>query len=389
MYRLTKDDLTKSAYYCAAETDIQPILRFGDIISDFIYVSVGIKEFEFIAAINSKIDNLCSQINCENILKINSIEKFDLTEIEHPHNHQLFQGKPEYMNDNDFQNYLKIFNELRNCSPIHYNLVINFTLKIGEIEKSINVYHISGEALATYDAIFVKQNIAPKIFLSIQSGVIEIPKIFTDKMFELHEKRPLVWVRGIEVNHPKYNFRPVREWDIFQYDNVFTPFGVFDKTIGNFDFWDSKFGINISGDTTKRWRNVKAFGESRFWDNLQDEVIIEKENIKIRKLLKSLDWSKAINENYTKIPKRDPKQTPQTFDVNFDGFLLNSVYKEYKNVSEIHNICEYKIGAQSWNNFEAFELYINEFVSNFKSINNLKLSIDLYYEYPLDFKRDF
>ena len=53
MYRLTKNDLSKSAYYCAAETDIQPLLRFGDIISDFIYVSVGISENEFIATCNS------------------------------------------------------------------------------------------------------------------------------------------------------------------------------------------------------------------------------------------------------------------------------------------------------------------------------------------------
>ena len=38
MYKLSKDALSKSAYYCAAETDIQPLLRFGDIISDFIYL---------------------------------------------------------------------------------------------------------------------------------------------------------------------------------------------------------------------------------------------------------------------------------------------------------------------------------------------------------------
>ena len=89
MYKLSKDALSKSAYYCAAETDIQPLLRFGDIISDFIYVSVGISENEFIETIKSKVHNLCSQNNCGSILKINSIEKFNISEIEHPQNHQL------------------------------------------------------------------------------------------------------------------------------------------------------------------------------------------------------------------------------------------------------------------------------------------------------------
>ncbi len=36
-FKLTKKQLKNSAYYCAARIDFQPILRFGDIVKNFIY----------------------------------------------------------------------------------------------------------------------------------------------------------------------------------------------------------------------------------------------------------------------------------------------------------------------------------------------------------------
>ena len=58
-------------------------------------------------------------------------------------------------------------------------------------------------------------------------------------------------------------------------------------------------------------------------------------------------------------------------------------------VSENYKIEEYRIASPAYNLFECYELYNNEFISNFRSINNLKLSIDLYYKSKLDYKRDF
>ena len=48
---VTKDDLKNSAYYAGAGIDIQPILRYGDYIKDFIYVSVGIEKNKLIEGI--------------------------------------------------------------------------------------------------------------------------------------------------------------------------------------------------------------------------------------------------------------------------------------------------------------------------------------------------
>ena len=379
MYRLTKNDLSNSAYYCAAETDIQPLLRFGDIISDYIYVSVGISENEFIENLKSKVQILCSQDNCGNILRINSIEKFNLSEIEHPHKNQLFQGKPEYMNDHDFNIYQINFNELRKNSE-HYNLLITFTLKIGEIEKILRIYHYTGEALATYDAIFSKQFIAPKIFISVQTGIIEIPSKFTNKMFELHSKRPLVWIRGIEYEKNEiYQVAYDRELD-----NVFSTNGVYDEIIGEFMSWDSKFGIESSFDYTKSWRYIKAFGESQYWSEIANEIITEDNNVKIKKLLK------PFNNNYTKaLGSIDRQEISENIKYKYDGYLLNTFFEEYKYVSENYKIDEYRIASQAYNLFECYELYNNEFISNFRSLNNMKLSIDLYYKNKLDYKRDF
>ncbi len=63
MEKLTKERLKNSAYYCAAGIDLQPLLRFGDITSDFIYVSVDIKREEYINSIKSYVDNLNTKKN--------------------------------------------------------------------------------------------------------------------------------------------------------------------------------------------------------------------------------------------------------------------------------------------------------------------------------------
>ena len=385
MEKLTRDRLRNASYYCAAGIDLQPLLRFGDITSDFIYVSVDISKEKYINSIKSYVNNLNTTKN-KTILKINSILDFKLSDIAHPKQGQLINRIPEWMGDNDFKNYLAIFNELRIKSE-HYNLHLNFTLTIGSIEKSLNLFYITGESLATYEAIFVSQDIAPKIFISIQSGLIEIPSRFTNRMFETHSQRPKAWIRGVwtdsDSNH-KY-IRP----------DVFNLYGLYNKNIGEFRNWDSQMGIYIAGttDSSLKYRVVKAYGEKMEWEIGEEdkEIVFESKNknLKIRKLLEN--WNDSLAENYSDgLADFDLSDFHNQRNENIILLPIEYIYEEYKFIALKHpKIKAYKKAIMQIGNHESEEMYLPEFIEDFKVINNVKLYIDIYYKSELDFRRDF
>jgi len=51
-YKLSKSQLEASAYYCGAGIDFQPILRFGDIVMDYVYVTAGLTKVEFLDGVD-------------------------------------------------------------------------------------------------------------------------------------------------------------------------------------------------------------------------------------------------------------------------------------------------------------------------------------------------
>jgi hypothetical protein len=385
MKKLTKERLKNSSYYCAAGIDLQPLLRFGDITSDFIYVSLDIKREEYINSIKSYVDNLNTKKN-KTILKINSILDFKLTDIEHPKQGQLINRKPEWMENNDFENYLANFNVIHKNSE-HYNLHINFTLTIGSIEKTLNLFYITGESLATYEAIFVSQDIAPKFFISIQSGLIEIPSRFTNRMFETHSQRPKVWIRGVWTDS---SFD-----DEYNRQDVFNLYGLYNKKIGEFRNWDSQMGINIVGttDASRKFRVVRAYGEQKEWEISDDvkKIVFESKNknLKIRKLLEN--WNGNLTENYSDgLADFDLSDFHNQRNENTILLPIEYIYEEYKFIAENHpKIKAYKKAITQIGNYESEEMYLPKFIEDFKVINNVKLYIDIYYKCELDFRRDF
>jgi hypothetical protein len=399
MNKLTKEGLKNCAFYCAAGIDLQPLLRFGDIVSDFIYASIDIKKKEFIEGIKLFVDNL-NKGKGEIVLEIISISDFQVSDIEHPKQNRVINKVPEYMNSNDYKDYLDNFNRER-MEAEHYNLHINFTLKIGNIVKSLNLFHITGEALATYEALFVRQNIAPKIFISIQTGLIEIPSRFTNTMFESHSQRPKVWIRGVWTDDP---WNQSVEMDV-NTDGVFTPFGLYNKKIGEFRNWDSQMGVKIDGttDPSKKYRVVRAYGESEYWNNTEkDEVIIEMEGIKVRKLFKSfnsgLHKDYAVHySNYWKEYHQNeilfieyPQLPNQLNSLKYNNSnYLDRVYQEYVFFANNYSNAESYNRASMPYGSEAEEGYISTFIKEFQIVNDIKLHLDIYYRCELDFNRDF
>lgn len=387
MYKLSKQQLSNSAYYCAAGIDLQPLLRFSDIIDDFIYVSVDIKKETLINGITKSIKNLNEEIG--DFLSLESCENFKLSEIEHPKQDKYLNWKPSYLTDRQFREYMDAFLPLaKKCE--HYYIHFKIKRKIGNNEKLLNLYYITGEALASYDALYVQQKIAPKIFISIQTGVIEIPEQFSDKMFREHDQKPLIWLRGVWGSD-------------FENYSVFKNYGIFNKEIGMFTNWDSGLGVKIEDVTNpeKNVNTVMAYGQSINWSNDFQKETKKAEFIEINKLLQPYNGS--YDTDYT-IGARDSRQTnfwsenekirkyidDKSVRKISPALLLQEylhiIYLEYEYFANQPDTSEFRRSLIPMG-YESEEIYIDEFLKNFASINNVKLILDIYYNNPLDYTR--
>ena len=373
-YRLTKIQLKSSIYYCGGGIDFQPILRFGDVVENFIYVTAGLTKNEFLNGIDEFIQNTHEELNKNDTsLEKKSTSNISINEIEHPISTRLIFGKPDYFSQTDYDYYLHSMRDFIDKKD-EFHLEICFSLKIGNIEKSIRLFHLSGEALATYDIMYRRQNIAPKVFISIQTGLIEIPSRFSNKLFELSMVKPKIWLRGVWTNTD-------RRLDHMYADSaVFNKNGLFSERIGEYRNWKvlTSGSINSIKNLDKNFRIVKAYGEKEFWNNLKKIISIKKQGITINKILGGYD-SASMDGNYNIVKTNFPL-------IKISNIVSEaSVYYRYnKNSLEKKvKVCIVPGG------FECFEVILQPFFESFLINLEWELQIDIYYINKSDFNREF
>jgi len=92
--------------------------------------------------------------------------------------------------------------------------------KMGTYERELKLVYITEECFATYSALFRSGQIAPKVFVTTQTGMgpgfaqLQDPIGITDRFLRACEKRPLLWVRNRNNGNPEnslYN-TPVEEY---------------------------------------------------------------------------------------------------------------------------------------------------------------------------------
>ena len=177
-FKLTKDQLNKSAFYSASGVDFQPLIRFSDSISDFIYVSLDLTKDEFLTGVNCFLENINLELTNSNLSLI-EVNEINLSEIEHVGDDRFFLTCPEFFTESQFSEYNNIVEHF--IKPYEdFSLELIFNLTLNGIEKEIRLFHFNREAIATYSSFFIRQNIAPVVFISIQSGQIEQPSLFSD-----------------------------------------------------------------------------------------------------------------------------------------------------------------------------------------------------------------
>lgn len=373
-YRLTKIQLENSVYYCGAGIDFQPILRFGDVVENFIYVTAGLTKNEFLNGIDEFIKNTHEELNKnDSSLEKISTSNISLNEIEHLMSSRIIYGKPDYFSQNDYDNYIQSIQQFI-YKKDEFHLEICFILKIGNIEKSIRLFHLSGEALATYDIIYRRQNIAPKVFISIQTGLIEIPSRFSNRLFELSLVKPKIWLRGVWTNtdHRLNHIQADLE--------VFNKNGIFNQRIGEYRNWQvlNSVSINSHYNSNKKYRIVKAYGEKEFWNKFNKTISFSKQGITINKILGGYDHT-SMSENYNIIKENFP-----LIKISEIVSEVSEYYSCNKNSEENKvKVCIVPGG------FECFEVILQPFFESFLINLEWELQIDIYYINKSDFNREF
>jgi hypothetical protein len=373
-YRLTKIQLESSIYYCGAGIDFQPILRFGDVVENFIYVTAGLTKNEFLNGIDEFIKNTHEELNKnDSSLEKISTSNISINEIEHPMSTRIIFGKPDYFSQNDYDNYLQSMRQFIDKKD-EFHLEIFLILKMGNIEKSIRLFHLSGEALATYDLIYRRQNIAPKVFISIQTGLIEIPSRFSNRLFELSKVKPKIWLRGVwtDTDH--------RLDHMYVDSAVFNKNGIFNQYIGEYRNWQvlNSGSINSHYNSDKKYRIVKAYGESLFWNNFNKTSSFSKQGITINKILGGYD-SASMSGNYNIVKTNFPLTKISEIVSEASEYyrcIKNSVENKVK-------VCIVPGG------FECFEAFLQPFFESFLINLEWVLQIDIYYINKSDFNREF
>jgi hypothetical protein len=359
---LTRDQLAKSAYYCAANTDLQPLLRFGAIVNDFVYVTSYQSRREFLDGLNAFVQNIGPELERWNAaLSIESINEIAITEIEHPGSHHLLFQRPEYLDDAQWQDYMHAFSEaMFGLEQFHYEVVFNF--RTGKREKKLRLFHLTGEALATYEVLYRRQGIAPLIFISIQSGQIELPHAFMNRLFNADAVTPDLWVRGGAR-------RAEGEWNEAVYDardrRIFDASPPYDLMVGEFRTWK----VHGSGNEQ---RIVRSFGKRDKWQD-RNEVVMEAEGLRIRKL--NRDLVRTPDPAYSMEPLYVAWTKPEA--------LLEAIHR-YHNDHPEATIC--RVACLSIG-YEGFEHMIEQFVADHRPIEGLQVEIDIHYRWKADLWR--
>jgi hypothetical protein len=361
-FKLTKDQLKKSAFYSASGVDFQPLIRFSDSITDFIYVSLDLTKEEFLEGVHCFLEKINVELTNSNLslIKVNEI---NLSEIEHVGDDRFFLTCPDFFTESQFLEYNKIVEHFNNPNE-DFSLELIFNLTLNAIEREIRLFHFNREALATYSSFFIRQNIAPIVFISIQSGQIEKPSLFSDVMFEKSIEKPKVWIRGY--------------WKtlLFNVSSVFPTDCLYNIKIGEFANWTVGYGFHkeLITDYEKPNRFVRAFAVKGSFDFVKSHSI-EGNGILINKIRKLFDASYKSNYN---LVLRSFQQTNlhEIQHLAIDFF-------EKKNDLEVFKIAIIPSG------YEMYEGALDPFIESFNAIPNKKVEIDIFYKYPLDLNRFF
>lgn len=190
---LSKSDFSECLFYPAAGTDLQPLLRFSHMCSTFVCpnVSSTYTPEKYVKVIDQKLKRL-NHWSSGILERVYEVEPLTINDLDYSDHRNV---PASVFSTSNQMEYMKAFKVHMDPSK-WWGIKLKFIRRIGNIERKINWFVFTGEGLASYQALSHAGQYPCKIFITVQSGLLEKPQGILERLFETHEKMPQFWLRG-------------------------------------------------------------------------------------------------------------------------------------------------------------------------------------------------
>jgi hypothetical protein len=198
---ITKENFQNSFYYIGVGLDIEPLFRFSHLCDHFLFANLylpkqtvkdyydkELKEREFFNGFLNKQQVI-------EVVDVQEIDDFDeTTHFGLNHCFTSLLENPAFISRHELQGYREAFSE-----AIHEEQwALVYKIKHIASDREITLVYFTGEGLASYMALSNGGEIAPKVFCTIETKVLEHPNSLMHRFFKTSASRPAIWVRGLE-----------------------------------------------------------------------------------------------------------------------------------------------------------------------------------------------
>jgi hypothetical protein len=320
--KITKEIFKESFFSIGAGLDIEPLLRFTNIIDSFIYVNLYID----LTSIEKWYDKVFSQGDFS-IIDKTIIENFDEIDcFELNNNYISHLTNPDFISREDLIAYQNTFR-----SAMHdKQFAIIYKLHRIAVDRNITLYFFTGEGIASYVALSQNGLYAPKIFSTIETGVLEHPESIMNNFFSNPSRKlPLIWIRGFEPRYYPYKF----------HNNALDSLGVFNKKVLDFNSnWNCGWSYSPRQQSIKRYCKGFTSNEGFLYLKkleLKNDYINPKHSICFSKIEENssniLSTNCIVISNKTKVDLNDFNGTilywEDFIDVNNSFYYYHSWHK--------------------------------------------------------------
>jgi hypothetical protein len=196
---LTKEIFNNSTYYIAPGFDFEPLCRFSNICTNFIYANLYYSKQEVLAHLNT-------DLKYSNELEVISIKEYDdfdeLTYFELHHEYQShLRDALNSFSEMDKKNYRKAF--VPALSEKQW--MIEADIRRKGLDRNLKLYYFTGEGLASYIALSQNGMYPPKVLCTIQTDILESANGLMTRFLKQTKELPFIWVRGIEEDLDRFS----------------------------------------------------------------------------------------------------------------------------------------------------------------------------------------
>lgn len=250
------DEFSNAIYYPAGGTDLQVFLRYSDL-SDTV-ISPTLSDYLDLDTYNRLFRQKCGNINAYFGRDILLYEGFEVMDSEWLERNRRVAEIPNVFEEGEREDYEKAFGKYFR-KPIKI-IRFTFTRVVGPHRRKLQWIASNTEGLATLVILHRLTRSSPKMFCTIQSGVMEWPDSVFVRLLQHLNLPTKIWVRGFwrEYWWPglPYDDRPISNF--LPYPNVIQDYG----------YWYSPMGVRPERNEDNH--HLSGLSIAKAFTNLED-----------------------------------------------------------------------------------------------------------------------